>query len=636
MAICVKTSWLISMKHIYINVKSFARLVFSFLFVASFVLTSILPYPVYAVTTTLTVTGEGSDLYGTYPAGVGNWNDVTNDDADVSYLRSKGTDPQNHTYTVSPFGAAFSEVNSVTLYVKSRSAVQTFPPNYDTIIITPVVKIGGVNNYGGGGYTAGDGSYTTFTATWLTNPTTGAKWCATTGVSEINSSEFGLRSANYGISTELHTTYIYIVVDYTVATSPTVTTQAVSAVTSTTATGNGNVTSDGGSVITERGTVIALAANPTTADHKDTAAGTTGVYTTSIATLTKGTLYHVRAYAINAIGTSYGADVSFTTVGDSIVSTVAASLVSSTTARLNSQVVFDGATTGTENCTVTFVYAAGSGYANYNAVLAAPGHIETVVVGNYTTGQFPYLDITGLVVATTYSFSVKIINSTATTAYGGVLTFLTESGVYTPTEFSAISSGTTISLLWAKGVGAQYTYCRYSDSTYPALITDGVEGYNGTGNSVQLTGLNAGTTYYFSIWGRTGIVYSATYISALATTGTATDASVTIPPAYYATPPQFFQTPDYTKMSAFPLYGLVNWGVDIFEIPRNTAWFTLAMIFAMGIGILIYRLSTNIPAASFSIALTIFMCSMMGLMEMWLLVPFVLIGIGAWAQGSRA
>ena len=98
--------------------------------------------------------------------------------------------------------------------------------------------------------------------------------------------------------------------------APTVTTQAVSSIGKTTATGNGNVTSDGGDTITERGTVYSTSANPTTSDTKDTSAGTTGAFTTSIDSLTMGTLYHVRAYAINSAGTSYGSDVTFTTVNE--------------------------------------------------------------------------------------------------------------------------------------------------------------------------------------------------------------------------------------------------------------------------------------------------------------------------------
>ncbi|MCX6787065.1 MAG: hypothetical protein NTY93_00885 [Candidatus Kaiserbacteria bacterium] len=95
--------------------------------------------------------------------------------------------------------------------------------------------------------------------------------------------------------------------------APTVTTQAVSAVSVTTATGNGNVTSDGGATITERGVVVSTSPNPTVADDKFTAAGTTGAFTASITGRSAGKLYYVRAYATNSIGTSYGSEVTFVT-----------------------------------------------------------------------------------------------------------------------------------------------------------------------------------------------------------------------------------------------------------------------------------------------------------------------------------
>lgn len=105
-----------------------------------------------------------------------------------------------------------------------------------------------------------------------------------------------------------------LTIDYTAA-APTVTTQAVSGNTSLfSATGNGNVTSDGGDAITERGVVINTTGTPTTADTKFTSAGTTGAYTASMTSLIPGQLYYVRAYAINGIGTSYGSEVSFTAV----------------------------------------------------------------------------------------------------------------------------------------------------------------------------------------------------------------------------------------------------------------------------------------------------------------------------------
>ncbi len=90
-----------------------------------------------------------------------------------------------------------------------------------------------------------------------------------------------------------------------------VTTQAVTNINSTTATGNGTVVSDGGSTITERGVCWNTSPNPTTANSKASTSGTTGVFSVSMTGLSSTTLYYVRAYAINANGTVYGDNVTF-------------------------------------------------------------------------------------------------------------------------------------------------------------------------------------------------------------------------------------------------------------------------------------------------------------------------------------
>lgn len=95
--------------------------------------------------------------------------------------------------------------------------------------------------------------------------------------------------------------------------NPSVTTAAASDISKTQITGNGNVTSDGGSTITERGFVWSTSANPTTSDNKVTVAGTTGSLTGTVSGLSPKTSYHYRAYATNAGATSYGSDKTFTT-----------------------------------------------------------------------------------------------------------------------------------------------------------------------------------------------------------------------------------------------------------------------------------------------------------------------------------
>jgi len=95
--------------------------------------------------------------------------------------------------------------------------------------------------------------------------------------------------------------------------APTVTTNSVTAISTASATCGGNITSDGNSDVTARGVCWSTSTSPTIADSKTTNGTGTGTFTSSITGLTANTNYHVRAYATNAIGTSYGNDVSFTT-----------------------------------------------------------------------------------------------------------------------------------------------------------------------------------------------------------------------------------------------------------------------------------------------------------------------------------
>jgi hypothetical protein len=101
---------------------------------------------------------------------------------------------------------------------------------------------------------------------------------------------------------------------FTTLTTPTVTTATVTSITSTTASGGGEVTSDGGAAVTARGVCWSTSADPTIADSYTTDGTGTGSFTSSLTSLTTGTTYHVRAYATNSVGTSYGDDSTFTTV----------------------------------------------------------------------------------------------------------------------------------------------------------------------------------------------------------------------------------------------------------------------------------------------------------------------------------
>ncbi len=95
--------------------------------------------------------------------------------------------------------------------------------------------------------------------------------------------------------------------------APIVTTVEISQLTAVSATGGGNVTSDGGSAVTARGICWNTSQNPTISDNKTTNGTGVGTFTSSLTALIAKTTYYVRAYATNAAGTSYGQQVSFTT-----------------------------------------------------------------------------------------------------------------------------------------------------------------------------------------------------------------------------------------------------------------------------------------------------------------------------------
>lgn len=135
-------------------------------------------------------------------------------------------------------------------------------------------------------------------------------------------------------------------VSFTTWSAPTVTTNAVTAIQAFGATGGGNVISDGQSAVTERGLVWSTSQQPTLDNNKSSSGSGTGAYSVLLSNLSPKTTYYVRAYAVNAAGTAYGGQVSFTTTEPSPV------LVAT-----NNCASLSGFTT-------SYVYWTGSAYAN--------------------------------------------------------------------------------------------------------------------------------------------------------------------------------------------------------------------------------------------------------------------------------
>jgi hypothetical protein len=97
---------------------------------------------------------------------------------------------------------------------------------------------------------------------------------------------------------------------------PSVTTTAVTQITGNSAVSGGHVTADGGAEVTGRGVCWNATGQPALSDsHTEDGSGT-GIFSSLINGLSGDTVYHVRAYATNRMGTAYGNELTFETLPD--------------------------------------------------------------------------------------------------------------------------------------------------------------------------------------------------------------------------------------------------------------------------------------------------------------------------------
>ena len=102
-------------------------------------------------------------------------------------------------------------------------------------------------------------------------------------------------------------------------TMPTLTTTPATNITQTTATSGGNVTSDGGATVTARGVCWSTVSNPTTAGSHTSDGSGIGTFMSNLTGLAPNTPYYIKSYATNSLGTAYGNELTFTTVGAGFV-----------------------------------------------------------------------------------------------------------------------------------------------------------------------------------------------------------------------------------------------------------------------------------------------------------------------------
>jgi len=187
----------------------------------------------------------------------------------------------------------------------------------------------------------------------------------------------------------------------------------------TTALSGGSISYNGGATVTASGVVWSTTTNPTIDLTTKTSVGaTSGTFTSSITGLTSGVTYYIRSYATNSVGTSYGAEITFT-AGlrvPTIATTSQVSIIDSTRATSGGNITLDG---GTPIRASGLVWSTTS-----NPTI----DLTTKTTDGAITGTFTST-ITGLTKGVTYYVRSYATNSVGT-SYGPNITFTLNSYSY--------------------------------------------------------------------------------------------------------------------------------------------------------------------------------------------------------------
>jgi len=279
---------------------------------------------------------------------------------------------------------------------------------------------------------------------------------------------------------------------------PTITTSAISNITASTATSGGNVSTIGGAPVTARGVCWSTTSNPTVSlDTKTIDGSDLGSFTSSISGLTVGTIYYLRAYATSSIGTTYGAEVSFSTILPTLSTTAISNITAST------------ATCGGN------VTAVGGGAVSSRGVCWSTTTNPNISLNTKTTdasgaGIFTS-SITGLSSATTYYVRAYATNNIGT-AYGYEKTFSTLANfpIISTTTVSNITTTTAscdVNITSDEGSPIIARGVCWSTTSNPTIslntkTNDGI----GIGNFTStISGLTIGKTYYLRAYATNSI-----------------------------------------------------------------------------------------------------------------------------------
>jgi uncharacterized protein (TIGR02145 family) len=270
---------------------------------------------------------------------------------------------------------------------------------------------------------------------------------------------------------------------------PVVQTSATGTISPTTAESGGNVSDDGGAAVIERGLCWATTNNPTIAGNKLVLGNGSGSFTGTLSGLLPATTYYVKAYASNANGTSYGSAVSFITLTQSVPLVISTSLsnLSQTTAVSGGTITSDGGQA---------VVARGVCWStSQNPSTSNSKTSDGTGTGTYSS------NLSGLSPNTTYYLRAYATNGLGT-GYGNQLVFTTGTptlATLTTAEVVNVSNNSANCGGNISNEGGSVTARGVCWGTAPNPTIANSKTNDGTGGGLfasNLTGLNAGTTYY--------------------------------------------------------------------------------------------------------------------------------------------